>query len=51
MERRLADPSIYVPGQADEITAANTRLAVIARQTEQAEMDWLAAQEALEGTL
>ncbi|HEY6432889.1 MAG TPA: ABC-F family ATP-binding cassette domain-containing protein [Acetobacteraceae bacterium] len=48
IERRLADPAIYAPGRAAEITAANTRLAAIARQAEQAESDWLATQEALE---
>jgi ATP-binding cassette subfamily F protein 3 len=48
IEAQLADPSIYAPGRAADITAANTRLASIARQAEQAETDWLAAQEALE---
>ncbi len=48
IERRLADPAIYAPGRAADVTAANTRLAAIARQAEQAETDWLAAQEALE---
>ena len=49
IEARLADPALYAPGRAAEVTAANTRLAAIAREQEAAEADWLAAEEALEG--
>ena len=48
IETKLADPKIYLAGRAGEITAANTRLAAIARETAAAEADWLAAEEALE---
>jgi ATP-binding cassette subfamily F protein 3 len=48
LERRLADPALYAPGRAQEITAANTRLAAIGREAAAAEADWLAAEEALE---
>jgi ATP-binding cassette subfamily F protein 3 len=47
LERKLADPKIYAPGRAADITAANTRLAAIARETEAAETAWLEAEEAL----
>ncbi len=49
LEARLADPALYAPGKAAEVTAANQRLAVIARETEAAELRWLEASEALEG--
>jgi ATP-binding cassette subfamily F protein 3 len=48
IEATLADPALYAPGRAAEVTAANTRLAAIARETAAAEADWLAAEEALE---
>ncbi len=48
LEQRLADPAIYAPNRVAEVTAANTRLAAIARETEVAEMEWLEAEEALE---
>ncbi len=48
IEARLADPAIYAPGRAPEITAANTRLAAIARESDAAETAWLAAEEAME---
>ena len=48
IEARLADPALYAPGRAGEITVANQRLAVLARETEEAEAAWLAAEEALE---
>ncbi len=48
LEARLADPTLYAPGRAAEVTAANTRLAAIAREAAAAEAAWLAAQEALE---
>jgi ATP-binding cassette subfamily F protein 3 len=47
IETRLADPALYAPGRANEITAANARLAAIARETAAAEEVWLAAEEAL----
>ena len=48
IEADLADPAMYAPGRASEITAANTRLAAVARETRAAEDDWLRAEEALE---
>ena len=48
IEARLADPALYAPGRTAEVTAANTRLAAIARETVAAEGAWLAAEEALE---
>ena len=47
IEARLADPALYAPGRAGEITAANARLAAIARETAVAEAAWFAAEEAL----
>ena len=47
IEARLSDPALYAPGRAHEVTAANLRLAVIARETETAEQLWLEAEEAL----
>jgi ATP-binding cassette subfamily F protein 3 len=49
IEAKLADPALYAPGRAAEVTAANTRLAAIARETAAAEAAWMAAEEALEG--
>ena len=48
LEARLADPALYVPGNAGKVTDAQTRLAAVNRQTEAAEMEWLEAAEALE---
>ena len=48
IEAKLADPALYAPGRAAEVTAAQTRLAAIARETDAAEADWLEAAEALE---
>jgi ATP-binding cassette, subfamily F, member 3 len=48
LETRLADPALYAAGRAAEVTAANTRLAAIAREQADAEAAWLAAEEALE---
>ncbi|MGI4942328.1 MAG: ABC-F family ATP-binding cassette domain-containing protein [Janthinobacterium lividum] len=45
---RLADPALYAPGRGAEVTEANTRLAVIAREVAAAEGVWMAAEEALE---
>ncbi len=51
IETKLADPSMYAAGRTAEVTAANTRLAAIARETAAAEADWLAAEEALESAV
>ncbi len=48
IEALLADPGIYAPGRVAEVTAAQMRLAAIARATQEAEATWLAAAEALE---
>jgi ATP-binding cassette subfamily F protein 3 len=48
IEARLADPGLYEAGRAAEVTAANTRLAAIAREVAAAEVAWLEAEEALE---
>jgi len=48
IEAKLADPAIYASGGGDKVTAAQTRLAAIARETEAAELAWLEASEALE---
>ena len=48
IEAKLADPALYVPGRVAEVTAAQTRLAVIGRESEAAEAAWLEAEEALE---
>jgi ATP-binding cassette subfamily F protein 3 len=47
LEKKLADPAMYAPGRAADVTAANTRLAAITREVEAAEMAWLEAEEAL----
>jgi ATP-binding cassette subfamily F protein 3 len=44
----LADPGLYVPARKAEVTAAQTRLAALARETEAVEREWLEAAEALE---
>ena len=49
IEARLADPALYAKGKPAEITAANTRLAAIAREAAAAEEAWLEAEAALEG--
>jgi ATP-binding cassette subfamily F protein 3 len=48
LEAKLADPALYAPGRAGEVTAANQRLAAIAREVEAAEAAWFEASEALE---
>ncbi|WP_419728429.1 ABC-F family ATP-binding cassette domain-containing protein [Lichenicola sp.] len=48
LEARLADPAMYAPGRAEEITRANTRLAAIAREQATAEEEWLEAEQELE---
>ena len=48
IEAKLADPALYAPGRAQDITATNTRLAAIVREIADAEAAWLQAEEALE---
>ena len=48
IEVKLADPALYAPGRAGDVTTANTRLAAIARELAAAETAWLEAEEALE---
>ncbi len=48
IEARLADPALYTAGRAAEITAANARLAAIAKEAAVAEEAWLMAEEELE---
>jgi ATP-binding cassette subfamily F protein 3 len=48
IESKLADPALYAPGRTGEITAANARLAAIAKEASVAEEAWLMAEEALE---
>ncbi|MCK8785878.1 ABC-F family ATP-binding cassette domain-containing protein [Roseomonas sp. NAR14] len=48
LEAKLADPKLYASGDAGKITAANTRRAAIARETEALETEWLELQEKLE---
>ena len=48
IEARLADPALYAPGRAGDVTAANTRLASIGREAAAAEEAWLEAESALE---
>ncbi len=49
LEARLADPKMYAAGRAADVTAANRRLAAMARETAAAEAEWLEAEGALEG--
>ena len=48
LEATLADPALYAPGKAADVTTANQRLATIARETRAAELRWLEAAQALE---
>ncbi|HYZ22228.1 MAG TPA: AAA family ATPase, partial [Rhodopila sp.] len=48
IEARLADPALYATGRAAEITAANARLAAIAKEAAAVEEEWLAAEEELD---
>jgi len=43
IEARLADPALYETGRAGEITAANARLAAIAKESAAAELVWFEA--------
>jgi ATP-binding cassette subfamily F protein 3 len=48
IESKLADPALYAPGRTSEMTAANARLAAIAKEAAAAEEAWLMAEEELE---
>ena len=48
LEAKLADPGVYASGKVAEVTAAQTRIARIIRETEVAELEWLEASAALE---
>jgi ATP-binding cassette subfamily F protein 3 len=48
MEKQLADPNIYSPGKARDLSYINRRLATIKRDLESAEAAWLSAEAALE---
>jgi ATP-binding cassette subfamily F protein 3 len=48
MEKQLADPNIYSPGKAKDLSYINRRLATIKRDLESAEAAWLTAEAALE---
>jgi ATP-binding cassette, subfamily F, member 3 len=50
IEAKLADPAIYAQGRTADVTAANTRLAAIAKEAAAAEEDWLLAEEELEAS-
>ena len=51
IEAKLADPAIYAAGRVAEVTAANTRLAAIAKESAAAEEVWLTAEQQLEASL
>jgi ATP-binding cassette subfamily F protein 3 len=48
IEAKLADPAIYAPGRVGDVTAANARLAAIAKEIVTTETEWLMAEEELE---
>jgi len=48
LEKQLADPNIYSPGKAKDLSYINRRLATIKRDLESAEAAWLTAEAALE---
>ena len=48
LEGKLAQPGMYSPGRAKDLTYINQRIAAIKRETDTAERDWLAAEAALE---
>jgi ATP-binding cassette, subfamily F, member 3 len=48
IEGKLGDPALYAPGRTGEITAANARLAAIAKEAAAAEEVWLMAEEELD---
>jgi ATP-binding cassette, subfamily F, member 3 len=47
IEATLADPALYAPGRAGDVTEAQTRLAAVKRESAAAEAEWMAAEEAL----
>ena len=51
LEQKLADPGIYAPGKAKDLTYINQRIAAIKRETDTAEQDWLEAEAALEAAM
>ena len=51
LEKKLADPGIYTPAKAKDLTYINQRLGAIKRETDDAERDWLAAEAALEAAV
>jgi ATP-binding cassette, subfamily F, member 3 len=51
LEKKLAEPGIYAPGKAKDLTYINQRIAAIKRETEAAERDWLTAEAALEAAI
>jgi ATP-binding cassette subfamily F protein 3 len=48
LEAALADPGLYAPARKSEALATQAKLASIKRLEQEAEADWLAAEEALE---
>ena len=48
IEAKLADPALYARGAGEEVTAAQVRLAALAREQDAEEAAWLEAEEALE---
>jgi ATP-binding cassette subfamily F protein 3 len=48
VERKLANPDLYVPTRKSEVTAATARLAAIKKAETEAEAAWLVAEQALE---
>jgi ATP-binding cassette subfamily F protein 3 len=51
IEAKLADPKLYAAGRIAEVTAANARLAAIAKAAAAAEEAWLMAEEQLEAAV
>ena len=51
LEQKLADPGIYAPGKAKDLTYINQRIAAIKRETDTAEQAWLEAEAALEAAV
>jgi ATP-binding cassette, subfamily F, member 3 len=51
LEQKLADPGIYAPGKAKDLTYINQRIAAIKRETDTAEQAWLDAEAALEAAV
>jgi ATP-binding cassette subfamily F protein 3 len=49
LEAKLADPASYAEGQKAQLATLREKLTTVTRQLKQAEEEWLAAEEALEG--